>query len=142
MVCLPFGIGLDLLGALQTQTFYGQRILFMREALLELCSSLDLCERQCKLLPVLQTEGLKGFREPRFGAVGDDVVSQGEFHLSWTVHPPGAELHVGTRSWKKPMALQPCPGCHTESVAISSGWVIIRNKDFFRPEEKAMKANC
>lgn len=105
-------------------------------------SSLDLCERQCKPLPVLQTEGLKGFREPRFGAVGDDDVSQGEFHLSWTVHPLGAELHVGTRSWKKPMALQPCPGCHTESVAISSGWVIIRNKDFFRPEEKAMKANC
>lgn len=42
---------------------------------------------------------------------------------------PGAELLVGTWCWKKPVGLQACQERDVKSVAISSGWVIIRNED-------------
>lgn len=53
----------------------------MGQALLELCPSLDLCVEvfTCAL-------HCRGSGSP-CGAVGDDFVSQREFH------PPGAELH-------------------------------------------------
>lgn len=132
-------VGLNLLGAIQTQALYSQRQrnLFMGQILVKLWSSLDLCVRgsiNCYVFIRLNSRKDSGSPGLRLG--GDaQALSQGGFHLPWTVHPrfyqrPGAELLLGIWCWEKPLGLRACQGREVESVAISSGWVIIGNEDF------------